>query len=642
MGHSVQLDGRAVHVVGVLPERFSIPGLDVDVWRPLAWNPSDGAQVWFRRAHIVRVVARLAPGASLTSANAALQVVVDRLKTRYPATNAHMGASIAPLHDYLVGSARLPLAVAFGAAAFLLLIACGNIANLLLVRATARSREAAVRRALGAGRGRLVRQALTESLVLAAIGGAAGLALGWRGTRALVSLMPPDLLPVHDVAMNWGVLGFVFVVTGFCGVVFGGGPAFWTAHRQRADVLKEEGRTSSGGARGRGWSDALLVGQISIALALTLGAGLLVRSFVLLQRVSPGFDPEGVLAVSVDLPGLRFDSAAKINAFVDELQRRTRALPGVESTALASDLPLTGALWTSEFSVSGRPPMDQGGDVVHRELSPEYQHVMRVRLLRGRLFTEADRLKSPLVVLINETLARRYFHDQDPVGQRIAFDRVPDSTSKWRTIVGVVGDERQVAMGVPSRAEFIAPAAQDVRSRITLLVRTTGDPPAVAPAVRRIFASLDPDLAITSERTMASVRAASLARDRFLTTLFLVFACVGVVLAIVGVYGVVTQLARRRTRELGIRLALGARRWQVQWLVVRRGLALSALGVALGVTLSLEVSHVMRTLLFEVAPDDPVTFVVVPALLLLTAAFASWVPAAMASRADAAEVLRAE
>jgi putative ABC transport system permease protein len=642
VGQSIQLDGRSVQVAGVLPEGFLIPGLDVDVWRPFAFAPSAREQIWFRRAHFIRVVARLGPDQTLVNANAALQAVVSRLKTQYPATNAKMGASIAPLHDFLIGSARVPLAVAFGAAGFLLLIACGNIANLLLVRATARAREGAVRRALGAGRGRLVRQALTESLVLAVLGGAAGLALGWWGTRALASLMPPDLLPVHELTISWPVLGFVFAVTALCGIVFGAGPALWTAHRHPADVLKEEGRGSSIGGRTARWSDALLVSQISIALVLTLGAGLLVRSYALLQRVSPGFDPSGVLAVTVDLPGVRFDSASKIVAFQSELQRQAGALPGVESVALASDLPLTGPPWSSQFAVAGRPPIEQLGDVVHRELSPEYQQAMRVRLVRGRLFTAADQRNTPLVVLVNETLAKRYFHDEDPVGLRITFDRIPDSTSVWRTIVGVVGDERQAGMAIPARAEFIAPAAQDVQSHVTLLVRTAGNPLSLVSAIRRSVTALDPDLAITSVKTMDDVKTKSLARDRFLTALFIAFAVVGVVLAIVGVYGVVTQLAKRRTRELGIRLALGARQWQVQWLVVRRGLTLSAIGVAIGVGVSLAASGLMRTLLYEVAPADRVTFAVVPAVVLITAAIASWVPAARASRTDAAEVLRAE
>jgi len=642
IGQTVRLDGRAVRVVGVLPDRFSVPGLDIDVWRPFSWDPADRAKTWFRRAHFVRVVARLAPGATIESANASLQVVVSRLKTQYPATNTHMGASIGGLHDFLVGSARLPLGVAFGAAAALLLIACGNVGNLLLVRTTARAREVAVRRALGAGPWRLVRQALTESLVLAALGGMVGVALGWGGTRTLITLMPPDLLPVRDVAMNWSVFRFAMGVTALCGVVFGAGPAVWTARRPPADVLKDEGRTSTGTARARRWGDALLVSQVAIALALTLGAGLLVRSYILLQDVNPGFDPDGVLAVSVDLPGIRFDSAAKIPSFYEELLSGARALPGVESAALASELPLTGQSWSSEFAVAGRPPMDRGGEVVHRELSPDYQRVMRVRLLRGRLFTDADRFNGPPVVLINETLARLFFRGQDPIGQRVAFDRIPDSASYWRTVVGVVGDERQTGLGEPPRAEFIAPAAQDVRNAMTLLVRTRGDPRSVLPAVRRSVVALDPGLAISFVRTMAEVRAASLARDRFLAALFLAFAIIGVILGMVGVYGVVAELARRRTHELGIRVALGARRWQVEWLVVRRALALSALGIGIGIGGALDTTGVMRTMLYGVAPADPVTFVVVPVLVLLTAALASWMSAARASHADAAEVLRAE
>ena len=553
-----------------------------------------------------------------------------------------MGASIEPLHDYLVGSSRLPLTVAFGASAALLLIACGNIGNLLLVRSGTRAPEAAVRRALGAGPWRLALQALTESLLVAALGGVAGVAVGWWGTRVLSSLMPPNVLPVRDLAISWSVLGFVFALTALCGIVVGTGPAFWTARRQPVDALKDEGRPSSGTARARRWAEALLVSQVAIALSLTLAAGLLVRSYTLLLRVHPGFDPDGVLAVTIDLPGIRFDSAGKIPRFYQALLSRARAFPGVESAALASVLPLSGPPWSSEFAVAGRPPMDRGGDVVHRELSPDYQHVMRVPLLRGRLFTEADRDNTRPVVLINDKLARTYFRDQDPIGERVAFDRVPDSSSYWRTIVGVVGDERQTVLSEPPRSEFIVPAAQDARTTMTLVVRTRSNPFAVLPLVRQSVAALDPELAISSARTMADVRAASLARDRFLTVLFLAFAGVGVILGIVGVYGVVTQVARRRTRELGIRMALGAPHWQVQWLVLRRGLGLSALGIVIGVGIALATTGVMRGLLFDVAPADRATFVIVTVLVLLTAALASWLPAARASRSDAAQVLRVE
>jgi len=642
VGQTIRLDGRAVDVVGVLPGSFSIPGLEADIWHPFAWDPADRPRTWFRRAHFVRVVARLAPGVTSVGADAALQVVVRALQAEYPATNTRMGASLAPLHDYLIGSAERPLSVAFAAAAALLLIACSNVGNLLLVRAVARSREAALRRALGAGRSRLVVQALTESLMLALFGGVGGIVLGWWGTAALAALMPHTMLPVNDLTVDWSVLGFVGAVTLVCGIGFGIGPALWMARGRAADALKDEARGSSRSARSRRWGDALLVSQVALALALTLGAGLLVKSYDLLRRVKPGFDPNGVLAVKVDVTGPQFDSTAATSRFYDDLLSRARGLPGVESVGLVSTLPLTGPPWSSEFAVAGRPPFPRGGDVVHREVSPDYQRVMRVPLIHGRLFTDADRPGAPSVVLINETLAKAYFGGEDPIGLRVAFDRIPDSTSHWRTIVGVVGDERQTSMNEAPRSEFLAPAAQAGDDGLTLLLRTTGDPLALVGGVKRIVRAIDPDLAISSVKTMGDVRAAALARDRFLTGLFLLFATVGVVLGVVGIYGVVAQLARRRMRELGIRVALGARRWQVQWLVVRRGLALSAIGIAIGVGGAIAVIGVMRSLLYGVAPVDPLTFATVPALVLVTAALASWVPALRASRSDAAEVLRAE
>ncbi len=468
VGQTIRLDGQAVDIVGVLPASFSIPGLSADIWAPFGWDPANRQQTWFRRAHFVRVLARLAPGLTMGSADAALHVVVRALQTEYPATNAHMGASLAPLHDYLIGPAERPLSVAFAAAAALLLIACANVGNLLLVRAAARSREAALRRALGAGRSRLVVQALTESLMLALLGGTGGIALGWLGTAALAALMPHNMLPVNDLAVDWSVLRFVGAVTLVCGIAFGIGPALWMARGGAADALKDEARGSSASARSRRWGDTLLVSQVAIALALTLGAGLLVKSYELLQRVKPGFDPSGVLAVTVDVT---FDSAAKTLRFYDDLLARARGLPGVESVALVSTLPLTGPPWSSEFAVAGRPPLPRGGNVVHREVSPDYQRVMRVPLIRGRLFADADRSDAPLVVLINETLAKTYFQGEDPIGLRVAFDRVPDSNvalahdhrRRGRRAPDV--DERGAAIRVPCSGsagwwgEPVAPAA---------------------------------------------------------------------------------------------------------------------------------------------------------------------------------------
>jgi putative ABC transport system permease protein len=329
-------------------------------------------------------------------------------------------------------------------------------------------------------------------------------------------------------------------------------------------------------------------------------------------------------------------------AFYDALARETRSLPGVEAAAVVSQVPLSAPTWSSQFAVEGREPIPAGSHVVHRELTPGYQQVMRVPVRHGRLFTEADREGAPMTVLINETLAATYFKDEPPVGKRITFDRLPDSASTWRTIVGVVGDERQTGLGQPVRAEFLAPYAQDARNAMTLVVRSQRDPELLAPLVRQVIARLDPLLAITSIRTMEDVRAASLGRDRFLTVLMLSFAGVGLVLCIVGVYGVVAQLARRRMREMGIRIALGANAGQVQWLVVRHGMLLTAVGIVAGVSVALGTTGIIRTLLFQVAPADPATFVAVPAMVLLTAAVASWVPARRASRADPCQVLRSD
>ena len=643
VGKSIQLGGRDVAVIGVLPERFSLPGVEVDIWQPVRWDPAARAQVFFRRAHWMKVIGRLKPGVTLESADAALQVVVKRLQHDYPETNTRMGAGLSPLHEFLVGKTKLPLLVMLGSVALLLLIACANVANLLLVRAAGRERESAVRLALGAGRGRLLRQSLAESVVFAAAGGGAGIALGWWGTRALMALQPAGMLPVTDVAMSWAVLGYAFGATVLCAVVFSVAPTIWTLRRVPADVLRDEGRSASGTVRARRWGEGLLVVQVAMALALTLGAGLLVRSYLLLQRVDPGFDGRNVLAVSLNLPGFRYDSTSKVAAFYTALEQETRGLPGVQGTSVVSEVPLSPPTWSSLFAIEGREPIPPGSHVVHREMSPGYHQVMGVPLRRGRLFTPADGENAPHVVLINETLARTYFQNTDPVGTRISFDRLPDSTSIWRTIVGVVGDERQSSLGEPVRAEFLAPHAQEGwRSSMTLVVRSQGDPALLIPGVRRIVARLDPQLAITSIHTMDEVRATSLGRDRFLTVLMLSFAGVGLVLGIVGIYGVVAQLARRRTREMGIRLALGANTGQLQWLVVRKGLGLTLVGIGFGVAIALGATTLIRNLLYQVEPADPVTFVVVPVLVLLTAGLASWIPAARASRADPAAVLRSD
>lgn len=642
VGKTIVVNGRNFTVTGVLPPDFNFILPDIDLWAPEAWDPAFRTQVFFRRAHWARAIARLKPGFDYAEAGAQLQTVIRRLQTQYPATNRAMGGGMTPLHDFFVRDTRRPLTMLLAAVAVLLLIACANVGNLLLVRALARGREVAMRLALGASRGRLVRQALTESLVLSVLGGAAGLAVGWFGTRVLVAMQPAGLLPADQVHMDWSVLAYVAGITIASGVLFGIAPAVWSGHRVPGDALKEGNRGSGTSPRVRRWGNALVVGEVALALLLTVGAGLLVRSFWKLTRVSPGFESRGVLAVRLNLPQLKYDSAQKIANFYGELQQRLRALPGVTSTGLTEEVPLTNWGWTSQFKAQTWPSAKYGSEVAHRAVSAGYFATMHVPVVRGRDFGAQDTPSSPPAVLINQSLAEQYFRGEDPIGQRVTFDKNPDSTSTWYTIVGIVGDERQTSLGDETKIQFTTDFAQKPAGGMYVVIHTSGNPSALGAAVRRAVHEMDPNLAIASMRTMDEVRAASLARQRFFMTMLLVFAGVGMVLALVGVYGVMAQLERGRRREVGIRIALGATATEVRWMIVRNGLRLVALGLGAGVVVALFATRAMRALLFGVTPGDPPTFVAVPMLLLAAATLAAWIPAVRASRADPMASLREE
>ena len=641
VGRTVQLDGRPVQVVGVAPPGFGFPGERTDVWRPTAWNPDNRAHASFRRAHWMRPVARLRPGATVAQASAQLQEVVLRLQQQYPETNRVMGAGITPLQEFLTGDVRRPLLVLLGAVALLLLIACANVGNLLLVHAAGRGRETALRLALGAGRGRLVRQALVESLALSLVGGSLGLLLGWWGSRALVRLQPEGMLPVQRIAVDWTVVLFALAITTASGLLFGLAPALWGRGRAPGDALREGGRAGSAGRGMRRWGDWLVTGEVALALLLTVGAGLLVRSFAELRSVHPGFEAEGLLAATVELRGPRYAEAPALLAFQDALVARARALPGVRTAAITDRLPLTDVGYTSDYIAQGRPADGYGTEVTHRSVSPGYFEAMGIPLRAGRDFAATDHATAPAVAIVNETLARGYFGG-DAVGQRIAFDREPDSTTTWYTIVGVVGDEHQRGPGIAPQAEAYHAIAQETSAIVSLVVRTDRDLAVVAPPLQRIVAALDRDVPIAAMRSMTDVRAASLARERFLMVLLLLFAGAGLLLAVVGVYGVLAHQARQRTREMGIRIALGAQAPQVRWLVVRHGLRLTATGLALGAVAALVATRSLGTLLFRTPTTDPATYAVVAAVLVATGAVASWLPALRASRADPAVALRAE
>ena len=641
IGKTITLDGGPVQVVGVMPDGFAFPWQNVDGWVGIAWSPAQRADISFRRAHQLRAIARLATGVSFEQANVQFQAVVRRLQIEYPETNRVMGAGMTPLQEFLVGDTRLPLLVLLAAVGLLLLIACANVGNLLLVQAAGRQREAALRLALGAGRFRLIRAALTESLVLSAIGGVAGLMLGWAGTHVLEGMQPPQMLRVSHFGMDAAVLGYTAAISAVSGMLFGIAPALWARGRDPAEALKDGSRAGSSGRGVRRWGDALVAGEVAIALLLTLSGGLLARSFWSLRHVDAGFDPNGVLAVQVGL-SRHYDDVPKVTAFWNTLIERARAIPGVTNAAYVSDVPLTGTSYTSDFTAAGRPADGYGSEVGHRTVSPDYFATMHVPVLRGRAFAATDRRDSPRVAIINERLARTYFKGQDPIGQRIVFDKVPDSASTWRTIVGVVGDEHQAALAREPQIEIFESTGQQTSTEFYLLLRTAGDPAALSAPVRAIVRDLDPSLAIVSSRPMTAVVADSLARAKFLTTLLLAFAVVGLVLSIVGVYGLLAQLARNRTREMGIRLALGAPRAGLRWLVVRHGLTVTAVGLLVGGIAALSASRAITALLFNVAPNDPLTFITVAALLAGTSALAAWIPARKASNADPVSALRAD
>ena len=641
VGKSAVIDGQTSEIVGVMPPSFAFPQDNVDLWSTFEWDPAHTADVSFRRAHYVRAVALLRAGASEVEANGQLQSVVARLKHDFPATNKVMGALMLPMHDFLVGDTRLPLLVLLTSVGFLLLIACANVGNLLLVQSAGREREAALRLALGAGRARLVRQALTESLVLAVIGGLCGLAAGWAGTRAFVRLQPRGLLRVSEFGVDHTVLGYVVATTVLSALIFGVAPALWSRHRDPADSLKDGGRGVGQGQRAKRWGDMLVVTEVALALLMTVGAGLLVRSFMQVTRVDPGFDPHGVLAASVSLDA-KYDTSTKVDAFMSPFETRLRAIPGVTATALSSNVPFRGTSYTTDFIVYGWPDGKYGTEIGNRTVTPSYFATMRVPLLRGRGFGAEDRAGSTPVLVINEALADEYFQGQDPVGQRLAFAKVVTPKTQWYTIVGVVGSEHVDGLAIRPRIEVFHAEAQEPSSYMVALLRTSGDPAALGPAVRNALRDLDPSLAPLDMMTMDALRGTSLARERFFTTLLLVFAAIGVSLSVVGVYGVLAHVSRNRTREMGIRVALGARESQVRWLVVRHGLRLTVSGLALGLLLATLTTRLMTKLLFNIQPNDPLTLVGVSTLLVATSVIAASLPAWRASRVDPAITLRAD
>ena len=648
VGKSLLINGSPARIIGVMPDGFAFPTDDVDLWVPFGWPEEARESRSFRSGRRIWPVARLAPGATAAQAAGELRSVSAQIEREHPELNQPMGAGMSPLHDFLVGDTRTPLLVLLGAVGLMLLIACANVGNLVLVRASARRRDLAVRSALGAGRGRLVRQMLTESLVLAALGGMVGIAFGIAGTQLLERFQPAGLLRVTTFPVDTSVIAFAIAATAAAGMLFGLFPVLLTRRAGLGEVLREAGRNGGTGRRAGRAVGGLVVAEVALAVVLVMGAGLLVRSIAGLRQVDPGFEPDGVLAVTLSLPGARYPTPQPVKAFYGEVLSRVSTLPGVLSVAASSTLPLRERGPTSDFFIAGRAPDAHGTEVVRRSMTPDYLETMGVPLLAGRGFTDADVFterwddsRGDRVALINEAMAKQYFPGENPIGQRITTDRAPDSTSVWRTIVGVIGDERQSEIARPAQIELIEPFGQAIERQMHIYVRVAGgDPMNLVPAVRSIVQEIDRELPLYDVAAMDDVLADSMARARFLMLLLLAFAGVALVVALVGVYGVTAQAARQRLPELGLRMALGARTVDVVRLTLGRSIMLVAIGLGVGVAIALVATRVMAGMLYGVTPNDPATFIAVPLLFAAAALGASWLPARRASRVDPARTLQ--
>jgi putative ABC transport system permease protein len=645
VGKQVTLSARTYTVVGVMPKDFPfLPATLVDgpaqFYRPAA-EKFDRSQA---RSRHLRAIARLKPGISLREAQAELNVINLSLAKQFPENYATTGVQLVSLADDISRDLRFVLFVLLGAVGFLLLIACANIANLLLARSASRQREVAVRAALGAGRFRLVRQVLTESALLALTGGLLAALVAMWGTT-LISAMGAKVIPqLVGIGIDFRVLAFTAGVSLFTGLLFGLGPALQLSALGIDELLKAGGR-SSGDTKHGSFRNLLAVSEIALALMLLAGAGLMLRTFANLRGVDPGFNSKNVLTMNLNMPSLTYPfGSLKSVAFYRQLNDRLSTLPGVKSAAAVSILPLGGDFDTVGTEIEGQ--VYGPGEEPYPEryiVTPSYFQVMQIPLVRGRVLSKADNENAPLVVMVSETAAQQWWPNQDPVGKHLRLPGfVPEMTKSWRTVVGVVRDVKQAGLDAPRTMQIYLPQAQDRNGGMTLVVRTGSDPLTYAAAVRREISALDKNLAVSDIASMDQVMSGSVAAKRFSTVLLGLFAALGLALASVGVYGVLSYSVTQRTTEIGIRVALGATPWNVLSQVLRQGLRLSFLGVLTGIMGGLLLARLMSSLLFGVRSSDPLTFAGVAAVLGLVALVASYIPARRAARVDPMVALRYE
>ncbi len=643
VGQAVLLDERPCTVVGVVPATFKTPPENppAEMWVPLIQDPVFADLRQRRAGHYLRIVGRLRNDVPIGRAEAELATVAGNLARLYPKENEGWGVRIVPLAESLVAGVRTALLVLLGGVGLVFLIACANVANLLLVRAGARSREVAIRTALGAGRGRLLRQFLTESLLLGLAGGGLGLALAFASLKTLRAWLPADLPRVSEIQLDLRVLLFSFGASIVAAIVFGLAPALETAGTNLTDALRE-GSLSAGESSGRRrLRDMLVVGETAFSFILLVGAGLLGRSFLRLQDVKLGFDPSRVVTSGFSLPRSQYPRPEQWLSFYTELVGRLKAQPGFESVAASLPLPLYGGGLHFAFQVEGRPQDKAESDYSanYTALTAEYFRVLRVPLREGRLFTESDTATTPKVCIVSSAFAARFFPGESPLGRRLIFgfkESVP------REIVGVVGDVKRNGLGVPSQPEMYVPFGQEPWWAAYVAIRTAGDSEQVAGVIRREVRALIPGLPIAEIQPMTRIVYDSVAQPRFRTTLLGLFGVTALLLAVIGTYGVISYSVARRTREVGIRMALGAQKGEVLRLILRQGLALTGLGLAAGIAGAMLLTRYLASLLFDISPADPATYAGVALLLLGAGCLACLLPARRAMRVDPARALRCE
>jgi putative ABC transport system permease protein len=642
VGKQITVSGTSATVVGVMPAGFRLLEPAAELWVPLQQNQfaSSGRQV-----RLLSVVGRLSDGLAPAAASSELSTIANQWAGQYPDTNKGVGMRVVPLHDQVTGKVRPALLLLLGAVGLILLIACANIVNLMLVRSASRQKEIAVRAALGAGRVRLLRQLLTESITLSLLGGGAGILLGSWGVQALLALNPISIPQYNQIRVDFTVLGFTLAASVITGVLFGLAPAWQALKFDLHSALKEGGRTTIADRSQRRLSSLLVIAETAMAMVLLIGAGLLLKSFAHLLNVQPGFVTENVLTMQIGLPNAGYRDPQKRAAFLEQLETNLAAAPEVSSVGFVTRLPLMSALnnITSFLAIEGREvPPGERPEIDFRRASTGYFQTMGIPLLSGRLVTEQDVTNNTASVLINEAMAKRFWPGEDPVGRRISTANSTGQQTQWQTIAGVVGSVRHLGLDVEPRPEIYYHTNTLPPFGPVVVIRTTGDPQRLISIARAKVRELDRDVPISNVNTMEQLVAQSVAQRRFGMFLVGIFAALALMLAVVGIYGVVSYSVAQRTNEIGVRMALGASASDVLKLVLKNGMTLALIGVGIGLAAAVAVTRLMAAMLFEVKPTDMATFAIVSVGLILVALLACYVPARRAMKVDPLVALRYE